>query len=150
MALFQAQTEPCSGLTHEHASCCHAQLVSYCLLQWLKFHTPGLLLSGWLLTNVQVNIIMTQHSTRHTCIYITLVLLLISSFYTSSIFLGRLAALHSLRHLHMHNKVRIDTVIKIGIYSSSGSISWSATRMAIVELKCPPPLYRECAERHVA
>jgi hypothetical protein len=58
-----------------------------------------LLLSGWLLTNVQVNIITMLHDTRHTCIYITLVLLFISSFYTSSIFLGRLAALHSLRPL---------------------------------------------------
>jgi hypothetical protein len=31
-----------------------------------------LLLSGWLLTNVQVNITTTLHDTGHTCIYITL------------------------------------------------------------------------------
>jgi hypothetical protein len=102
MASLQAQTEPYSGLTHEHASCCHAQLVSCCLLQRFKFHTQHFLLSGWLLTNVQVNIITTLHDTRHTCIYIRLALPFISSFYTSSIFLGRLAALHSLRPLHLY------------------------------------------------
>ncbi len=71
-----------------------------CLLQLFKFHTQCLLLSGWLLTNIQVNIITTLHDIGHTCIYITWVLLFISSFYTSSIFLGRLAALHSFRLLH--------------------------------------------------
>jgi hypothetical protein len=71
-------------------------LVSCCLLQRFKFHTQRLLLSGWLLTNVQVNITTTLHDTRHTCIYITLVLLFISSLFTSSIFLGRLAVLNSL------------------------------------------------------
>ncbi len=69
--------------------------VSCCLSQRFKFHTQRLLLSGWLLTNVQVNITTTLHDTWHTCIYITLVLLFISSFYTSSIFLGRLAAPNS-------------------------------------------------------
>jgi hypothetical protein len=34
-----------------------------------------LLLSGWLLTNVQVNITKTLYDTGHTCIYITLALL---------------------------------------------------------------------------
>ncbi len=34
-----------------------------------------LLLSGWLLTNVQVNITTALHDTGHTCIYITLALL---------------------------------------------------------------------------
>ncbi len=76
--------------------------VSCCLSQQFKFHTQHLLLSGWLLTNVQGNITTTLQDTWHTCIYITLVLLLISSFYTSSIFLGRLAApnLHRLLQLH--------------------------------------------------
>ncbi len=36
-----------------------------------------LLLSGWLLTNVQINITTTSHDTEQTCIYITLVLLFI-------------------------------------------------------------------------
>jgi hypothetical protein len=74
--------------------------VSCCLLQGFKFH-PCLLLSGWLLTNVQVNITTTLHDTCHTCIYITIVLLFISSFYTSSMFLGRLAVLHALRTLQL-------------------------------------------------
>ncbi len=65
--------------------------VSCCLLQRVKFHTYRLLLSGWLLTNVQVNITTTLHDTRYTYIYITSALLFISSFYTSSILLGRLA-----------------------------------------------------------
>jgi hypothetical protein len=87
---------PTLASPYEHASCCHTQLVSCCLLQRFKFHTQCHLLSGWLLTNVQVNIITTLHDTRHTCMYITLALLFISSSYTFSIFLGRLAALHSL------------------------------------------------------
>jgi hypothetical protein len=65
--------------------------VSCCLLQWFKFHTYCLLLSGWLLTNVQVNIITTLHNIWHISIYITSALLFISSFYTSSILLGRQA-----------------------------------------------------------
>ncbi len=44
--------------------------ISCCLLQRFKFHTP---------TIVQVNITTTLHDTWHTCIYITLVLLSISS-----------------------------------------------------------------------
>ncbi len=43
--------------------------VSCCLLQGFKFH-PCFLLSGWLLTNVQVNITTTLHDTCHTCIYV--------------------------------------------------------------------------------
>ncbi len=39
-----------------------------------------LLLSGWLLTNVQANITTTLHDTRHTCIYNKLVLLFIFFF----------------------------------------------------------------------
>ncbi len=54
--------------------------VSCFLLHRFKFHTLRLLLFGWLLTNVQVNITTTPHDTWHTCIYITLVLLFISSF----------------------------------------------------------------------
>ncbi len=80
MALFHAQTEPHSGLTLWACICCHARLVSCCLLQQFKFHNLRFPLSGWLITNVQVNIIATLHDTRHTCIYITLVLLLIFFF----------------------------------------------------------------------
>jgi hypothetical protein len=58
--------------------------------------TPQHLLpSGWLLTNVQANITTMLHDTGYTCIYITLVLLFIFFFLISSIFLGRLAVLHS-------------------------------------------------------
>jgi hypothetical protein len=71
-------------------------LAVYCTAQ---VSPQRLLLSGRLLTNVQVNITTMLHDTWHTCIYITLVLLFISSFYTSSIFLGRLAVLHLLRLL---------------------------------------------------
>ncbi len=52
-----------------------ASSISCCLLQRFKFHTQRLLLSRWLLTHVQVNITTTLHDTRHTCIYVTLVLL---------------------------------------------------------------------------
>ncbi len=44
--------------------------VSCCLLQRFKFHTQRLLLSGGLLTNVQVNIITTLHNIWHTSMYI--------------------------------------------------------------------------------
>ncbi len=64
--------------------------VSCCLLQLFKFHTQRLLLSGWLLTNVQVNVTTMLHDTWHTCIYITIILLFTPS-YTSSILLGMLA-----------------------------------------------------------
>jgi hypothetical protein len=74
--------------------------VSCCLLQQVKFHNYRFLLSGWLLTNVQVNITTTIHDTWHTCIYITSALLFISSFYTSSILLGRLADPDPSRRLH--------------------------------------------------
>jgi hypothetical protein len=101
MASFQAQTEPHSGLTLRACILVPCPAGILCLLQRIKFHTQHLLLFGWLLTDVQVNIITTLHDTRHTCIYVTLVLLSISSFYTSSIFLGRLAALHSLHPLQL-------------------------------------------------
>jgi hypothetical protein len=77
--------------------------VSCCLFQQIKFHTQRTLLSGWLLTNVQVNITTTLYDTWYTSIYITLVLLFISSIYTSSIFLGRLAAPNSHRLLQGHH-----------------------------------------------
>ncbi len=78
--------------------------VSCCLLQQFKF-----LLSWWLLTNVQVNITTTLHDTWHTCIYITLALQFISSFYTSSVFLGRLALLDSHRLLQVLPEILIYT-----------------------------------------
>jgi hypothetical protein len=70
MASFQAQTEPYSGLTPRACILLPCQLVSRCLLQWFKFHTQRLLLSGWLLNNVQVNIITTLHDIWHACIYV--------------------------------------------------------------------------------
>ncbi len=91
---------PILALPYEHGSCCHAQLNIWLFIATVQVsHTQHLLLSGWLLTNVQVNITTMLHDTWHTCIYITLVLLFISSFYTSSIFLGRLAAPNSHRLL---------------------------------------------------
>jgi hypothetical protein len=107
MASFQAQTEPFSGLTLRACSLLPCPACILLFTATVQVSHPALLLSGWLLTNVQVNIITMLHNTRHTCIYITLVLLFISSFYTSSIFLGRLAALYSLRPLHL----QVDVVL---------------------------------------
>ncbi len=60
--------------------------------------TPSLL-SGWLLTNVQVNNITTLHNT-HEHIYITSALLFFSSSYTSSTLFGRPASSDSSRLTH--------------------------------------------------
>jgi hypothetical protein len=75
MALFQAWTEPHSGLS------LRACIMLPCPTQYLAVYYSGsgftpnaLLQSGWLLTNVQVNNI-TRTTYVHTCIYITLVLL---------------------------------------------------------------------------
>ncbi len=89
---------PILASPYEHASYCHAQLAVYC--NGSSFTPSAPLLSGWLLTNVQANITTILHNTWYTYIYITIVLLFISSFYTSSIFLGRLAAPNSHRLLH--------------------------------------------------
>ncbi len=95
--------------------------VSCCLLQRFKFHTQRLLLSGWLLTNVQVNITTTLHDTWHTCIYIRVALLFVTSLYTSSILLGRLAVPDSYSLLHscpnLINHVHIITVGFLSILS---------------------------------
>ncbi len=85
--------------------------VSGCLLQRFKFHTQRLLLSGWLLTDVQVDITTTLHDAWHTCIYITLALLFILSSYTSSILLGRLAVPDSYLLLHYCPASRPDLLI---------------------------------------
>jgi hypothetical protein len=64
-----------------------------------------LLLSGWILTNVQVNITTAIYDTGHTLIYVlhhtisSIHVLL----YTSSILLGRLAVLHFLCPLHLQS-----------------------------------------------
>ncbi len=49
----------------EHVSCCHAQssILLFISMGQVSHLTPSLL-SGWLLTNVQVNIISTLHNTR--------------------------------------------------------------------------------------
>jgi hypothetical protein len=73
--------------------------VSCCLLQRVKFHTERLLLSGWLLTNVQVNITTTLHDTWHTCIYITSALLFILLYTHLPFFLaGWLIPTHRVGH----------------------------------------------------
>ncbi len=88
---------PILASPYEHASCCHAQPSIQPFMTAVQVSPQRLLLSGWLLTNVQVNITTMLHDTGHTCIYITLAFTYsCSSFYTSSIFLGRLAVLHSL------------------------------------------------------
>ncbi len=101
MASFQAQTKPHSGLSLWACILLPHPSGILLFIATVQVSHPRLPLSGWLLTNVQVNIITMLHDTRHTCIYITLVLPFIASFYTSSIFLGRLAALHSLCLLHL-------------------------------------------------
>jgi hypothetical protein len=75
----------------EHASCCHAQpsILLFISMGWVSHLMPSLL-SGWLLTNVQVNNITTLYDT-HGHIYITSAILFFSSSHTSSILLGRLA-----------------------------------------------------------
>ncbi len=97
---------PTLASPHKHASCCHAQPGILLFIAAVQVSPQRLLLSGWLLTTVQVNITTTLHNTWHTRIYITLVLLFISSFYTSSIFLVRLAVLHSLRPLQYCRTVK--------------------------------------------
>ncbi len=78
-------------------------LVYNCLWQRFKFSPQGLLLSGWLLTNVQVNITTAIYDTGHTLISITLCITTIHVLlYTSSILLGKLAVLHSLCPLQIY------------------------------------------------
>ncbi len=79
------------SLTH-HASCCHAHPSILLFISMGQVsHLAPFLLSGWLLTNVQVNNITTLHDT-HGHIYITSALLFFSSSYTSSALFGRLAS----------------------------------------------------------
>jgi hypothetical protein len=53
----------------EHASCCHAHPSILLFIATVQVWPQRLLLSGWLLTNVQVNITTMLHDTWHTCIY---------------------------------------------------------------------------------
>jgi hypothetical protein len=72
---------PILAYPYEHSSCCHAQPGS------LLFITPAQvshlvpLLSGWLLTNVQVNIITTLHKSWNTCMYIHYISIIVYSFF---------------------------------------------------------------------
>ncbi len=102
MVSFQAQTEPHSGLTLQGCILLPRPAGILLFIAKVQVSHPAPSTIWVALTNVQVNIITTVHYTRHTCIYITVVLLFISSFYTSSIFLGRLAALHSLCTLQLY------------------------------------------------
>jgi hypothetical protein len=82
----------------EHASCCHAWLgdaVYSVWWQWFKFHPNVSCPLGGFSTSVQINITTSTHDTWHTFRYITLQLLSMFLLYTSSILLGRLAALCS-------------------------------------------------------
>jgi hypothetical protein len=65
-----------------------------------------LLLSGWLLTNVQVNITIAIYDTGHTLIYITITTIRVL-LYTSSILLGWLAVLHSRCPLQIRTSTEI-------------------------------------------
>ncbi len=56
---------------HKHATCCHAQPGIKLFITPVQVSPQHLLLSGWLLTNVQANIRTTLHDTGHTCIYST-------------------------------------------------------------------------------
>jgi hypothetical protein len=71
---------PILASPYEHASCCHAQPGIWLFITAVQVSPQRLLLSGWLLTNVQVNITTTLHDTGHTCTYNTLVLLFIFFF----------------------------------------------------------------------
>ncbi len=84
----------------QHASCCHAQpsILLFISMGRVSLLTPSLL-SGWLLTNVQVNNITTLHDT-HKHLYITSALLFFSSSYTSSTLFGRPASSDSSRLTH--------------------------------------------------
>ncbi len=62
---------------YEHASCCHALLGILLFIAMVQVSHLAPLLSGWLLTNIQVNITTTPHNTWYTCLYITLALLFI-------------------------------------------------------------------------
>jgi hypothetical protein len=81
----------------EHASCCHAQpsILLFISMGRVSHLTPSLL-SWWLLTNVQVNIITLLYDT-HGHIYITLALLFFSYSYTCSTLFGRPASSDSSR-----------------------------------------------------
>jgi hypothetical protein len=73
MASCRALTEPHSSLTLW--ACIMLPRIQF--IATVQVSPQCLLLSGWLLTNVQVNITTTLHDTWHTCIYITLVLLFV-------------------------------------------------------------------------
>ncbi len=78
-----------------HAFCCHAQPSILLFISNGSDFTPhAFLVSGWFLTNVQVNNITTLHDT-HGHIYITSALLFFSSPCTSSTLFGRPASSNS-------------------------------------------------------
>ncbi len=68
---------PILASPREHESYCRTRPSVKLFMTTVQVSPQRLLLSGWLLTNVQVNITTMLHDTEHTCIYITLVLLLI-------------------------------------------------------------------------
>ncbi len=90
---------------YEHASCCHTQPSIWLFIATAQVShlAPSATVSGWLLTNVQVNITTMLHDTWHTCIYITLALQFIPSSYTSSILLSRLTVPDSVFFLSPRN-----------------------------------------------
>jgi hypothetical protein len=112
---------PCSGhrlnpilaSPYEHASCCHAQPGVQLFMTTVQVSPQRLLLSGWLLTNVQVNITTALHDTGHTCIYITLVLLFMFFFTFLPLFwAGWLSSIPFVRYLPLHilkERVMIET-----------------------------------------
>jgi hypothetical protein len=71
---------PILASPYEHASCCHAQPGVQLFMTMVQVSPQHLLLSGWLLTNAQINITIALHDTVHTCIYIKLVLLFMLCF----------------------------------------------------------------------
>ncbi len=66
---------PSLAPSYEHASCCHAQPGVQLFMTMVQVLPKRLLLSGWLLTNIQVNITTVIYDTGHRLIYITQLLL---------------------------------------------------------------------------
>ncbi len=81
----------------EHVSCCPLFMTT------VLVSPQRLLLSGWLITNVQVNITTALYDTAHMYIHHTSTTIYVL-LYTSSILLGRVALLHSLCPLQLYRK----------------------------------------------
>jgi hypothetical protein len=105
---------PCSRLRlsfllaslSEYAYCCHVQPSILLFISMGRVsHLMPSLLSGWLLTNVQVNNITTLHDT-HGHIYIHHIgITILLPLYTSSTLLGRPAGTDPSRLIHLQHMI---------------------------------------------